>query len=55
MVVVFTQMARSDDEDHFRGAYVETKDTHAGAEWDDEFAQCRALTALAVAAGSLDR
>lgn len=51
VVVLFALAARADDEDQARRAYVETKDVPRGAEWDDELAQCRALTHFAVAVG----
>lgn len=40
--VLFALMARPDDEDQSRRAYVEPQDVSGGANWNDEFAQCRA-------------
>ena len=51
MEILFALVARADDEDQLRRAYVEAKDVPGGAEWDDEFTQCWALTGLAVAVG----
>ncbi len=40
--VLFTLMARTDDEDQFRRTNVEPQDVTRGAKRDDQFAKCRA-------------
>lgn len=49
--VLLALVARTNDEDQLRSAYVEAKDVPGRAEWNDELAQCWALTDFAVAVG----